>query len=129
MPSKKLDTKKPFSVMIYDQGALFGLVCTDESGTIAAKQTAEEFVKERKDMMEEYSKRSFTWSVSTVIFGITMPFKAITVDNQDHLIELCGKDNSFSLKRIGNAAGKAVIMQVPKENFEERLKSGLDVGF
>lgn len=128
MPADKIDTTKPFSIMVYDQNDLFGLVCSDQSGSISAKQTPEEFVKERKDMMKEYSERSYTWSASAAIFGMTMQFKAITVDSHEHLIELCGGGDSFPLKSIGNVSGRAVIMQVPKEKFEERLKSGLDVG-
>ena len=126
MSSTQPDVSKPFAIQLYEKDGTFGIVC-DRRGGIIARVSREQFVLERKEMMDEYRSRSHTWAASATMFGMQFQFKAIMINSHDHLRELVG-EGPFTIKGIGGIAGQAYIMCVPRDSFNLLLQDSVDVG-
>lgn len=128
----ELDINAPFAIQVIQmpdedgKPGHFGIICDDRDGQIIARQSAREFVLERKLTIQEYSARGGSWPTSAVLWSIFMDFNIITVNNHQHLVDLAGPP-PHTRYNFGNVAGRACYIKIDRAPFEELLKSSINI--
>jgi len=121
-----IDMSKPFAIMVRDENGEFGVACGDD-GSMHVRKSINDFVKERKQTMDEYRGRGGTWASSATMFGMSIAFKAIVIPNLETLEKLLG-EGPFTKMQFGGVAGRACYIKADRKMFEEYLEQFVDIG-